>query len=1020
MFLATASTKRPVAMSCLLIALVGLGLNSYRKMSLESLPSFDVPYVTVKTTWVGATPEDIEKDVAKRIDDAVSSLDGLKHVDSQCMENLCYTTLEFNMDVDVDVAAVDVREKLDAILEDLPEDCERPVIEKVNINATAVVKLAITGDATLEEKYDYADNTLSDRFSTLPGVGKVDIIAGNEREVHIELDRQRMVEAGLTTAEVIAAVRDNINTLPSGRIRDSGTEISVKFDAEYPRVEEISGFEVVSRNGIRRKISDLGQVFMTTDEVRQLAWYNGQPCVVLSIVKKAEGNTVETANLCRRRVEELNENMPGGMHLEWISDDGGYVEAAVDSTLSDIVSGIILCAAILLFFLGNLRTTLIVCISMPLTIVISFFFMYLFGQTLNTITLLAAGLSIGILVSNSIVVLENVVRRMEDVPDRWEAASKGTSEVAVSVMASAGTNVVVMLPIAMMTSLVGEVFKPFAITTLIVNIASIFISFTLTPILCACLLRPGRKGSGPLARATRWWLGRIEALGQAYMRGLTWFAGHRLLSITLALLTAALLLQALSMGSTLGFTFIDDSDHGKIMVKLEYPVNYDLQHTATRVRAIAERLKAFPDLVNMLVVVGKVDSFGSSATEAVYTAQIQLRYKEKTERSWSIFDRIEEIRSLLSDETGVLVTVAVQSEMGGISMPLSLNVSGDDLDTLDEVGRKIRHIAQATPGAASIDTTVREGKPQLLITPRRTVMRDIGLTSSTLGTLLRGNLEGVEAATYKAGDRSFDIRVKYAEIPGKDQAAGFMLPGPGGQPVRLESVADITEHTIPVNIFRSDKSRVVQVTGTLQPDAKLAQVLDRLYREIDAQQVLPAGYSISADGDAEYMNDAIADFAEAIILAAFLTFLTLAAILESFRRPFLILLTLPFGLIGVIWALKYTGFGINIFVMLGVLMLIGVVVNAAVLIVDRFGQLKDGGSPGRQAMIRASGESFRAVVMVILASALGMLPMAVANGIGSEMRVGIGAASFGGVVVAGILTVFVLPLSYCMFTRHPK
>lgn len=1004
-------------MTCLLIALVGLGLNSYRKMSLESLPSFDVPYVTVRTVWVGATPSDIEKDVAKRIDDAVSSLDGLKHVDSQCMENICYTTLEFNMGVDVDVAAVDVREKIDAILEDLPEDCERPVIEKVNINASAVVKLAITGDATMEEKYDYADNTLSDQFSTITGVGRVDIISGNEREVHIELDRQKMVAAGITTAEVIAAVKDNINTLPSGRVRDSGTEISVKFDAEYAKVEEINNFEVVSRNGIRRRISDLGRVFMTTDEVRQLAWFNGQPCVILSIVKKSEGNTVKTVNLCKARMEELNQHLPGGMHLEWISDDGGSVQASVDSTLSDIVSGIMLCAAILLFFLGNLRTTLIVCISMPLTIIISFFFMNLFGLTLNTITLLATGLSIGILVSNSIVVLENVVRRMEDTPNRWEAANKGTSEVAVSVLASAGTNVVVMLPIAMMTSMVGEVFRPFATTTLIVNIASIFISFTLTPILCACLLRPGQQRQTRIRRAISWWLGRIEALSQAYARALRWVANRRWLAALAVGVSLLLLFNALSMGGSLGFTFMEELDHGKIMIKLEYPVNYDLQHTAQRVRAVAERLEQFPDLINMMVTVGKVDSFGTSALEAVYTGQIQLRYKEKTEREWSIFERIDQIRELLSDEPGAFITVAVQSEMGGISMPITLNISGSDLDTLDEAGRKIKAIAENTAGTASIDSSVREGKPQLLISPRRTILQDVAMTSSTLGTILRGNLEGIKAATYKSGDRSFDIRVKYAEIPGKSQVAQFMIPGKDGQPVRLESIAEIKEHTIPVSIYRRDKSRIVQVIGTLEPGAKLQQVLNAIQDKIEEQEVLPAGYRISSSGDAEYMDDAIADFAEAIILASFLTFLTLAAILESFWRPFLILLTLPYGLIGVIWSLKLTGYGINIFVMLGVVMLIGVVVNAAVLIIDRFGQLRDQGQSPHSAMIGGAGESFRAVIMVILASALGMLPMATANGIGSELRVGIGVASFGGVLVAGVLTVFVLPLCYCVLTR---
>ena len=271
MFLSDASTKRPVAMTCLLIALVGLGLNSYRKLSLENLPSADVPYVSISTTWVGATPEDMETDVAKRIEDAVSSIDGLKHIQTTCLENICNILLEFNLDVDVDVAAVDVREKVDKILGDLPDDADRPVIEKIDINATSVVKLALTGDATLEEKYDYVDNSLADRFAMIPGVGSVEIIGGNGREVHVELDRRALVAAGLTTADVVGAIKANINSLPSGYIREKGTEVSVKFDAEYPEIDEISSFEVVSKDGVRRTLGDLGTVFMTTEEVRRRA-----------------------------------------------------------------------------------------------------------------------------------------------------------------------------------------------------------------------------------------------------------------------------------------------------------------------------------------------------------------------------------------------------------------------------------------------------------------------------------------------------------------------------------------------------------------------------------------------------------------------------------------------------------------------------------------------------------------------------------------------------------------------------
>lgn len=1018
MFLADASTKRPVAMSCLLIALVGLGLNSYRKLSLENLPATDIPYVTITTTWVGATPEDMEKDVAKHIEDAVSSLDGLKHIETTCLENVAVITLEFQLGTDVDIAAVDVREKVDGALEDLPDDAERPVIEKIDINAQSVIKLAVTGEATLEEKYDYVDNTLADQFSMLSGVGSVEIIGGNEREVHIELDRSRMAGAGLTTAEVVQVVAANVNSLPSGRVREQGTEVNVKFDAEYPAVEEIAAFEVVSRDGVRRTLGDLGTVRMTTDEVRQRAWFNGEECVILSIVKKGEANTVRLVDACRKKVGELQGSLPGGMSLQVISDEASSIETTVSSTISDIVGGIILCAIILLFFLGDLRTTLIVCISMPLTIVVSFFFMQIAGQSLNTVTLLAVGLSVGILVSNSIVVLENVSTWMEKCADPWEAAAKGTGEMAISVFASAGTNVVVMLPLTMMWSLVGQILKPFALTTLVVNLVSIFISFTLTPILCALLLKPkSHRRQNALTRFMDKWTGAIRLLGEKYTLLLGWCARRRLVCFLATLFTVLLFWGTIKQAGRLGFTMMENSDKGRMLVSLEYPVNFDLQKTCDHVLRLAEEFSRLSDLENYAVTVGKKDSVGHGVTEAVYVAQIDLNFKSKLERTWTIAQRIEEIQKRLSTETNIYYTVAAPSDMGGISTPIEFSVAGKELDVLDEIGRKTRALVREVPGISTLDTTVREGKPQFLITPKRTEMRDVGLDSSTLGTLLRGNLEGIEAALYKSGDRSYDIRVKYAEEPGLDQVGQFMIPGKAGQPVLLTSVAEVTKRAIPVSINRKDKERVVWVSGTLGGTAALQTTQGELFRKIEENNVLPPGYARKVAGDAEYLSDAVADFGEAILLAAFLTYLTISAIMESFTRPFLILLTLPFGLIGIIWGLLLSGWNINILVMLGALMLIGVVVNAAILIVDRFSSLKKEGMASREAMILGAGVSFRAVLMVILASTLGMLPIALSTDIGSEMRAGIGAASTGGVAVAGILTIFVLPLIHCLFAK---
>ena len=1022
MSLTDISIKRPVAMSCVLIALTLLGLNAYRKMALENLPKFDIPYISITTTWVGATPEDMEIEIAKRIEDAVSGLDGLKHITTICMENVCNVILEFHLQTNVDLAAVDVREKVDGVLEDFPADSKRPIIKKININATSVCTLALVGELSVDELYDYVDHTLADKFSTIPGVASVDIIGGNTMEAHIELDRKELQQAGLTSLDVVQALQTGILSIPAGRVNDSGSEISVKFDGEYKDIKDLAKVEVANANGVRRTLGSLGIIKMAPQEVRSHAFIDNRPCVVMKIIKKAEGNTVELVDRIGQRVKELRGNLPAGMEFVWFADSGEHIRNTVQNTLSDIATGIAICAVLLFLFLANVRTTLIVVITMPLTIVMSFFFMGLINYTFNLSTLLAMGLSIGVLVSNSIVVIENIIRHLSKNTDRKEAARAGTNEVAIAVTASAGTNVVVMLPIGMMSSIVGLFFTPFAMTTLILNVMSIFISLTLTPMLCSIILKPQDANAkrSLLGRLVDKWLRFQDSMGRGIAAALRLVARSRIVTMLLIAGVILALLHSFSFAGKLGVTFMETADRGKVFVKVEFPVDYNLEKTTQRILGIQKRLVdeyKDKDLLHALSASGKTDSMGSSAAEAVYLSQIQLTFKDKTQRKWNIFDRINEITQMLSDETDCIITVSVEGEMGGLSNPINMEIHGDDFETLDVLGRKVSQLVQKVEGVGDVDSTVRDGKKQILVTPKRAVLSDRALTPAHIAQALRGNLEGLTPAMYKRGDRSFKIRVKFQEQPGINQVRNFMVPGEAGKPVSLESVADVSQVNIPVQINRKDKSRMVQILGTMTKDGKLGLIQQNINKGIAEGDLIPYGYSVNFAGDAEFMGEAVADFLEAAILAILLTYLTLSAILESFTRPFLIMFTLPMGIIGILWGLRLANKGISIMVMLGIVMLIGVVVNAAVLIIDKLDQLVKSGLTHREAMLQAVALTFRSVLMVILASAMGMLPMAIANGIGSELRNGIGIASTGGVLVAGALTFTALPLIYLLFTK---
>jgi HAE1 family hydrophobic/amphiphilic exporter-1 len=1022
MFLSDASIKRPIAMSCLIIGLTLLGLNSYRKMGLELMPRMDVPYITITTIYPGATPEQIETDVAKRIEDQVVTIDGLKHVSSACMENVCQTLLEFNLDVDVDIAATDVREKLDLIKADFPQDVEDPKILKFDINAKAVVNLALTGEVPLDELYDYADNTLRDRITVLSGVADVELIGGAEREVHVLLDRDKLAAKGLSTSDIVRVIQNAVRTIPSGRIQESGREYSVKFDAEYKKVADIGGLEVANENGRRCYIRDVGSVVMTTEELRQKANIDGKPCIYIKVKKKAEANAVRVVNRVKSAMTELQLELPGGMELVWINDDGRFIEATVKSAWINVGQGIALTALILFFFLYNFRTTLVVATTMPLTIIIGLFFMQMAGFSLNTSTLIAIGMSVGILVTNSIVVLESIVKRLDKTGNVKEASRLGTSEAFIAVLASAGTNIVVLFPVAMMGTMIGRFMKPLALSMLIMTATSLFISFTLTPILCSILLKSRqsaeRKGITDQmeARFNR----LLGAIINGYRGILTFNEKHRIAALAVLGLVMFLFVHSLSLTKKVGFGFFANPDQGQIFVKLEYPTWYDLNKTAERLKTIENRLTDLAELKHTLSSIGKVEGIIGQSTEGVYLGQVLLVFSDRDKRELSIHDLLDKVRSRLDAYPECIVTVTQPSFIGGQAQDIELEISGNEISTLESLALQTQILAEEIQGYKDVDTTVRAGKPELAILPNRAVLSDLHIPAVGLGMSLRGNLEGLEAGTFKKGDRNYDIVVKFADEQGKQQIKQFMFPGTPGKPLLLSNLAKVEQRTAPIQITRKDKMRVSKVLANLASTLPLGTAVNLLSDEIDTKGHYPPGYGYNFTGQYERMAEAGAAFGEAGLIAVMLVILTLAAILESFKQPWLILVTLPLALIGVLWALALTGESLSIFVMMGIVMMIGIVVNNAILIMDQFNVHVKEGIPIHKAMITASCERFRPIVMITLAAVLGMLPLALGRGIGAEMRNAVGIASVGGILISGILTLIVMPILYDLFTRKSK
>jgi len=703
-----------------------------------------------------------------------------------------------------------------------------------------------------------------------------------------------------------------------------------------------------------------------------------------------------------------------------VNDDGRFIEATNASAWENVGQGVALTAAILFLFLYNLRALFVVGITMPLTIVIGLFFMQLAGLTLNSSTLIAIGMSVGILVTNSIVVIEAIVKRLNVTGDAKEASRLGAAEATVSVLASAGTNIVVLFPLAMMGSLVGLFIRPLALTMLLMTVVSLFISFTLTPLLCSVLLKPARPGSrSPLAVLERGWNWMFERLVGAYGATLRFSERRRWAAVLVLLVVGVMLVHSMSLASRLGSNMVDDPDQGRLYVKLEFPTRYSLDHAVKRVQEAEARIQDVPELKHVLSTVGKVEAMIGQSSEGVYLAQILLRFSERDERTVTIGELKTLVRSRFTDYADAIVTVAMPSLIGGQASDLELEIAGDELATLDRLAVEVKGMAAGVPGFVDVDTTVRAGKPELRVRPRRAVLSDLGAAATGLGMTLRANIEGVEAGTFKRGDRNYDIVVKLDEEPGKRQVEGFLFPGSPGHTVPLTTLGSVAENLAPVQITRQDKRRINKVLANLV-DKPVGVGASDIGGAIETAGGLPPGYDTRFAGTYERMAEAQEAFGEAGIMAVALVLLSLAAIMESFKQPLLILVTLPLAVIGMLWALVWTGANVSIFVIMGGVMLIGIVVNNAILILDQFNVHIDEGVPRHRAMVSAACERFRPVVMITVAAVLGMLPLALGRGIGAEMRNGVGIVSVGGIVTSGVLTLVVIPILYDLFTRRGR
>ncbi|BDQ03682.1 efflux RND transporter permease subunit [Ignavibacterium sp.] len=1018
MFLAKISINRPVLTTVGILIFLIFGLIAYNRLNLNLQPDVEIPFVTIQTVYPGAGPKEIETLITKRIEDAISTISQIERIESYSLDGASIIIIEFQLGKDVNVANQETKDKVDEIINDLPTDAKKPIVQKVDLRLFPVVDVVLSGNLDSRQLYEIADKTLKDRFSQIDGVAKVQITGGQEREIRVQLDNKVVFENNISLPQLTQILRMHNMDIPGGYFQIGNQEYTVRLDGQFHNPESIRELEIPTAFG-PKKIRQIADVLDSGKDIRQRATFfnvkqniRNESVIRLGIIKSSEGNVVKVADAIRTSLPEIQAALPEGCKLEIVNDASEFVKASVDDTMSNIYLGVIFTAIVLFLFLHDWRSTLVVAMSMPTSIISTFLLLQVFGLSLNMMTLMGLSVSVGVLVANSIVVIENIFRYKKMGETIKQASFKGTSEVTVAVLASTLTNIVVFLPIANMSSMVGLWLRELALAAVFATIFSLIMSFTLTPLLSSLILSKEHK-TGRLAT----WFNNFEARQTELYKKLLGLVLHSKFRSLMTVVTSIVIfiLVLMIFGPKLGFEFIPQTDDGRVRITVELPAGYNLEETANTIRLIEDRIKKHKEVKHILTNLGKL----SDLDVGTNMASIDVKLVDVKERDLKLLDAIPIFTKELADIPNAKIKVDVGEDMGGGEAPIQFFLLGQDLEELERLKDETVQKLKDVPGLINFDNSSRAGKPEITVYPKREKLTEVGMTITDLAFTLRSAIEGIQSAKYREAGDEYDITVTLDdESVNSPEKIGNITVATQFGSFRLAQLADVKFTTGFTKILHRDKFTSVMFTGSAAPGYPLGDVTSEIEKRF-AEINLPSGYSFRWGGNVKMMNDMIQDMIFAFFLAVLLTYMLLAAILESFWQPVIIMFTVLLGLLGVVLALFITNTSFSITSLMAIIMLIGIVVNNAILILDYTNQLRrEQGYLPKDALMEACPTKLKPQIMASIAIILGMLPLALGIGdAGKEIRMPLGIVAIGGLLASTILTLFVIPAIYNLTSR---
>ncbi|PRN77871.1 efflux RND transporter permease subunit [Acinetobacter baumannii] len=1007
------SVKYPVFTIMMMLSLMVLGLASWKRMTVEEFPNIDFPFVVVTTQYAGASPEAVESDITKKLEDQINTISGIKQITSRSSEGLSMVIAEFNLDTSSAIAAQDVRDKIAPVIAQFRDEIDTPIVQRYDPSSSPIMSVVFESNSmSLDQLSSYVDKKIVPQLKTVSGVGNVNLLGDAKRQIRIKVHPEQLQSYGIGIDQVINTLKNENIEVPAGTLQQKNSELVVQIQSKVIHPLGFGDLVIANKNGSPIFLKQVATVEDTQAELQSSAFYNGRTAVSVDILKSSDANVIQVVDKTYQTLEKLKAQMPAALNYKVVADSSKGIRASIKDVVRTIIEGAVLAVLIVLLFLGSFRSTVITGLTLPITLLGTLTFIWAFGFSINMMTLLALSLSIGLLIDDAIVVRENIVRHTELGKDHVTAALDGTKEIGLAVLATTLTIVAVFLPVAFMGGLIGRFFYQFGVTVSTAVLISMFISFTLDPMLSAHWKDPVKKKESRLQRFFNYISNLLDGLTHIYEKLLKLALRFRFITVIIAIVS---LVVALGLSKMIGTEFVPTPDKGEIRIQFETPVDSSLEYTQAKLHQVDQIIRQFPDVVSTYGVVNSEVDSGKNH------AGLGVTLKPKQERSADLTTLNNEFRDRLQSVAGIRVTsvAAAQDSVSGGQKPIMISIKGSDLNELQKISDRFMAEMEKIDGVVDLESSLKEPKPTLGVHINRVLASDLGLSVSQIANAIRPLIAGDNVTTWEDRDgETYDVNIRLNEnkrvLPqdvqnlylnsNKTNANGQNILVP------LSAVATTQEKLGASQINRRDLEREVLIEANTsgRPSGDIGQDIDKMQKAFK----LPAGYTFDTQGANADMAESAGYALTAITLSIVFIYIVVGSQFNSFIHPAAIMASLPLSLIGVFLALFLFRSTLNLFSIIGIIMLMGLVTKNAILLIDFIKKAMEDGISRYDAILQAGKTRLRPILMTTSAMVMGMVPLALGLGEGGEQSAPMAHAVIGGVITSTLLTLVVVPVIF--------